>query len=181
MAVRTMHGFCYSILEFGSGMTPCRCGAQRRRVGRASPTDPADPPPMSLFLSLHNGTIASLAVVVWVVTKEWPRGRCRGTTFPVLSQLDTSNGTVIGKRPQVDPTAHSVVTVPVTAVACVVAVKGRHADRASEVRVELTLCERLDALRFGRHRPVTRPLPIGSSLEVRVLCASSIVDVVLCR
>ena len=116
----TMHGFWIAFLNwFGHEPVVVAPNAVERS---SQPTDPADPPPMSLFLSLHNGTIASLSVVVWSLPRNG-QGPVPGTTFPVLSQLDTSNGTVIGKRPQVDPAAHSVVTVPVTAVACVVAVK----------------------------------------------------------
>ena len=121
---------------------------------------------MSSFLSLQSGTIASFAVVV-SASPRCGHGPEPGVRVPVLSQVETMYGTVIGNRPHGTPGAHSVVIVPVTAVAWVVAVKvDRPMARAKYVP------KLRDALARTPCAPVGNPdptVPDHVSLEVGVL------------
>jgi len=109
-----MHGFSTALMNVFS-QAPVVV-APSAVPSSSQPTEPADPPPMSSFLSLHRGTIASFPGVVCASPRNG-QSPSPGSSLPVLSHVAVSNGTVIGKTPQPLPGAHSVVTTPVTAVA----------------------------------------------------------------
>src|SRR5690242_3355909 len=73
--IDTMHGLVIAFLNW-LGQFPVVTAPSA--VERSShPTDPADPPPMSPFLSLQIGTIASLPVFVWASPRNG-QGPCPG-------------------------------------------------------------------------------------------------------
>src|SRR5262245_47608736 len=119
-----MHGFWIAFLKVFAQL-PVVC-APIAVASSSQPTDPADPPPMASFLSLQIGTIASLSSgslgLFGCVSASPRKGQSPwpGCKVPLLSHVETSNGTVIGNNPQPVPAEQSVVIVPVTAVACVV-------------------------------------------------------------
>ncbi len=96
-----------------------------------------------------------------------PRSRAGGQGAGVVTGRDRCNGTVIGNRPHGTPGAHSVVIVPVTAVAWVVAVKvDRPMARAKYVPKLRDALARTPARPSGTRIPT---VPDHVSLEVGVL------------
>src|SRR5450759_4180567 len=117
--IEVMHGFKMAPLNVFAHVPVVDAPSAVERASQ--PTEPAEPPPMSSFLSLHSGTMASFLGMVSALPR-YGQSPLPGCSLPVLSQIATSNGTVMGNSPQLEPGVHSVVTTPVTAVACVVAV-----------------------------------------------------------